>query len=75
MNNLKYIVENQAFGVCTKLGTRLGVSPSTVRLYFIYTSCLTLGSPLIVYLFVGFWIEFRKHLRRNQNPTVWEFGE
>jgi phage shock protein PspC (stress-responsive transcriptional regulator) len=62
--------ESQAFGVCTKLGEKLKMSTSGIRLFFIYASFLTFGSPLIVYLGLAFIINIRKHLRRGRN-TVW----
>lgn len=73
LKQVKYFSENQAFGVCSWLGERMGISASSIRLYFIYTSFLTMGSPIIVYLVLAFWVEFRKHLRRRNHPTVWEF--
>lgn len=72
LNRMKYFVEQQAFGVCARLGERMNISASSIRLYFIYTSCLTLGSPVILYLIAAFWLEMRTHIRRNANPTFWE---
>ena len=72
MNRLRYFVEQQAFGVCSWLGKRMNISPSSIRVYFIYTSCLTLGSPVIIYLVLAFWLEINKHLRRQAHPTIWE---
>ncbi|RCR65629.1 PspC domain-containing protein [Larkinella punicea] len=72
MNKLRYFVESQAFGVCTKLGEMMNISASSIRLYFIYTSCLTLGSPVVLYLIMAFWMEMSKHLRRHNHPTIWE---
>ena len=72
MNKLRYFVESQAFGVCTRLGERMNIAASSIRLYFIYMSFLTLGSPVIIYLIMAFWMEIGKHLRRSNNPTIWE---
>jgi phage shock protein C len=72
MHKFRYFVEQQAFGVCSWLGKRMNIAPSSIRLYFIYTSCLTLGSPVIIYLILAFWLEMSKHLRRQAQPTVWE---
>ncbi len=72
MDKLRYLVESQAFGVCTWLGERLKFSASSIRLYFIYASFLTMGSPIIIYLFMAFWMNLSKHLRRHNHPTVWE---
>ncbi|MEK6548012.1 MAG: PspC family transcriptional regulator, partial [Bacteroidota bacterium] len=65
MYRLKYFVENQAFGVCTRLGEKFKISTSSIRLYFIYTSFLTLGSPIIIYLFLAFWMNIRRYLRQR----------
>jgi phage shock protein C len=69
----RYLVENQLFGVCSRLGEKMNFSAGSVRIYFIYASFFTFGSPIIIYLVLAFWLEVRKHLRRHQNPTVWEF--
>jgi phage shock protein PspC (stress-responsive transcriptional regulator) len=68
MNKLKGFVEWNAFGVCTAIGRRLGISTSRIRQYFMYTSLLTLGSPIIVYMVLVFWRNMRKYIwaaRRN----------
>ena len=72
MNRIRYYVENQVFGVCARLGEKLNFSASSIRLYFIYASFLTFGSPIVLYLVMAFWMEVRKHLRRHQSPTIWE---
>ena len=69
---LRYFLENQVFGVCSKLGEKLHFSASSIRLYFIYASFLTFGWPIILYLVLAFWMEIRKHLRRHNSPTIWE---
>lgn len=71
MKQLQYFLESQAFGVCSKLGEKLGFASSSIRLYFIYLSFLTFGSPVLVYLILAFWLNVRKHLRRERS-TVWD---
>lgn len=73
MSKFKYILESNLFGVCTRIGEKLNFSASSIRMYFIYASFFTLGSPVIIYLVLAFWMEIRKHVRRNQNPSVWEW--
>lgn len=63
--------ENYAFGVCTRLGEKLGVATSSIRLYFIYASFLTFGSPVILYLALAFVMNIRKYLRKR-NP-IWDY--
>ncbi len=69
--NMKDILEKSAFGVCTYIGEKVGIATSRVRLYFIYLSCATLGSSVLLYLFMAFWVNIRKSLKRNDR-TVWE---
>ena len=66
MKRFSLFVEQQAFGVCHRLGELMGISTSVVRLYFIYLSFLTLGSPIIVYLFLAFWLNVRRYVRRGR---------
>ncbi len=72
MEKIKFLLESHLFGVCSKIGEKLSFSASSIRLYFIYASFFTLGSPILIYMILAFWMEVRKHLRRHQNPTVWE---
>ena len=58
----RHMLEKSMFGVCQFVGDRLGISPARIRMYFIYLSFVTFGSPLIVYLFLAFWINVRKYI-------------
>ncbi len=69
--HLQYFLEEHAFGVCTWLGEKLGIATSTIRLFFIYATFLTLGSPVIIYLSLAFVLNLKKYLRRR-NP-VWDY--
>ena len=71
MHNLKYFVEKHVFGVCSYLGERFGISGARIRLYFIYTSFITMGSPIIIYLILAFWINIKKYTRHHRN-TTWD---
>lgn len=72
MKKLQKIVESQAFGVCSKLGDTLGIASSSIRLFFIYTSFLTFGSPILIYMGLAFIMNLRTHLRRRNN-SVWYY--
>jgi len=50
MNKLRAFLEIQAFGVCSSIGEKLGIASSRIRMWFIYISFITMGSPLIVYM-------------------------
>jgi phage shock protein C len=66
MDNIKYFVEKRVFGVCSYLGEKFGISSSRIRLYFIYTSFITMGSPVIIYLVMAFWLNLKKYMRLNK---------
>lgn len=68
---IQHFFERYAFGVCTRLGEKLGVATSSIRLFFIYASFITFGSPVIVYLALAFVMNMRKHLRKR-NP-IWDY--
>ena len=65
MNKIKDLVEMQWFGVCSWWADKLGISLSKIRLFFIYISFLTAGSPIIVYLMMGFILDIRKIFRKK----------
>ncbi len=71
MKKLKDQLEKSAFGVCSYLGEKIGIASSRVRLYFIYASFIALGSPLLIYLVLAFWVNIRKYLKAARN-WVWE---
>jgi phage shock protein C len=66
MEKIKYSIEKRAFGVCSYLGEKLGISSNRIRIFFIYASCLTIGSPLIVYLIMAFWINLKKYIKQER---------
>lgn len=66
ISRIKHFFERNAFGVSTKLADKTGVSTESVRLFFIYASFMTIGSPIIVYLSLAFVMHIRKHLRRRR---------
>lgn len=69
MYKLKHFIEWQAFGVCSAIGEKLGIATSRIRLWFIYISFLTLGSPVIVYMVMAFWLNIKKYiLNARRNP-------
>ncbi|WP_338397524.1 PspC domain-containing protein [Persicobacter psychrovividus] len=71
MKKVQFAFQRYAFGVCESVAQRLGISTFSVRLTFIYLSCLTVGSPIALYLFLAFWKNIRKNLRRSNNPIIY----
>ncbi|HLU16814.1 MAG TPA: PspC domain-containing protein [Edaphocola sp.] len=66
---LRSFVEYQAFGVCTKIGEKLNIATSRIRLWFVYISFLTLGSPLIIYMILAFWMNIKHYVGlAKRNP-------
>lgn len=69
---IKDFIEYQVFGVCSAIGDRLGVATSRIRMWFIYISFLTLGSPVIVYMILAFWMNLKRYvMMRRRNPLRW----
>ena len=71
MNKVSTFFETRAFGVCTYWGERLGIAISSTRLFFIYLSFFTFGSPIIIYMGLVFLMNIHKHLRNYRKP-VWD---
>ncbi len=68
---IKTLFEFFAFGVCDRLGDLLKIQSTKIRLFFIYTSFITLGSPLIIYLIMAFVLNLRKMIKGNRG-SVWD---
>ncbi len=73
IDKIKFFFEKQAFGVCEWWGEKLGISSSKIRKYFIYTSFVTIGSPLIIYLIMAFILEHKDWFKILKKPrSIWE---
>lgn len=69
MNRFKHFIEWQVFGVCSYIGEKIGIATTTIRKHFIYISLLTMGSPIVVYMFIAFWVNFKNLIwSRKRNP-------
>lgn len=56
--------EKQSFGVCAFLGERFHISISKIRLFFIYSSFLAVGFPIVFYLMAAFVLDIRSYVKR-----------
>lgn len=65
---LKYLVEKGVFGVCSYLGEKMGIATSRIRLFFIYITFLTLGSPILIYMSLAFIINLKNYMRDKLSP-------
>ena len=69
MNKFKQFIEWQAFGVCTAIGEKMGIATSRIRMWFIYISFLTMGSPIVIYMILAFWMNIKRYiLATRRNP-------
>lgn len=69
---IKAWFERQAFGVCEWWGELLGIRSSNIRIFFIYTSFLTIGSPVILYLVMAFWKKLGTMVMEQKRGSVWD---
>jgi phage shock protein PspC (stress-responsive transcriptional regulator) len=72
MKDLVSFFENRAFGVCASIAEKLGMSSTSVRLFFIYASFFTFGSPVLIYLVLAFLKDFKAYIRKG-TYTIWDF--
>ncbi|PRY88144.1 PspC domain-containing protein [Mongoliibacter ruber] len=72
MNKLKLFFEERAFGVCSKLGEKFNFPIDSIRLFFIYSSFITMGSPVILYVSMAMMMKVRKYLRKMNNPVLFD---
>lgn len=68
---IKRFVEYKAFGVCNWLGEKLNMEARPIRMFFIYTSFLTIGSPVIIYMILAFWLRMKNYIRPGRT-RVWD---
>jgi phage shock protein PspC (stress-responsive transcriptional regulator) len=67
MKKFTDLFSQSAFGVCTYIGEKMGIATSRVRMYFIYLSFVTLGSPVILYLFTAFWLNLKQYIKKSRS--------
>jgi len=67
---IRSIIEPRIFGVCDYLGKKMGISSSIVRLYFIYITFIAFWSPILVYIFIAFWINVKDYVKQKINPLL-----
>ena len=74
IRKLRNNFENGAFGVCEWWGKKLGISTTRIRMYFIYLSFFTFGSPIIVYFMMAFVLENKDYFKpmRSKRRSVWD---
>lgn len=63
--------EKQSFGVCTYLAERLNISISKIRLFFIYSSFLAVGFPIIFYILAALVLDVRHYVKKIR-VRIWD---
>ena len=71
VDDIQRYFEEQAFGVCEWWGNRLNIGTNSIRVYFIYLSFLTFGSPLVIYLIMAFVLK-NKNWFKPKRATIWD---
>ncbi len=74
VNKIILWFEQQAFGVCEWWGKKLGIGTTQIRLYFIYLSFFTFGSPIIIYFMMAFMLEHKEFFKPKvaRRKSVWD---
>ncbi len=63
MKELINRLEKYSFGVSAYLAEKMNMSVSKVRMFFIYSTFLAAGFPVIVYLLAAFVLDIRKFVK------------
>jgi phage shock protein C len=71
INYFRDIIERRFYGVCSFLGRKMSIPSRRVRMFFVYASFLTMGSPIIIYLIIAFIMNLRNMIKTKRNP-VWD---
>ena len=71
MEKIIAFFEHKIFGVCSYWGDFWGISSSKIRLFFVYASFLTKGSPIIIYMVLAFLMDLKKYWRLRR-CKVWD---
>jgi phage shock protein C len=72
IEDIKAWFEQQAFGVCEWWGEKINIPSAQIRMFFIYTTFLTVGSPIILYLTLAFWKKMRSLITEQKRGSVWD---
>ena len=72
IEEIKAWFEQQAFGVCEWWGEKINIPSAQIRMFFIYTTFLTVGSPIILYLTLAFWKKMRALITEQKRGSVWD---
>ncbi|MEJ7558218.1 MAG: PspC domain-containing protein [Pedobacter sp.] len=63
--------EKQSFGVCTYIAERLNMSIGKIRLFFIYSSFLAVGFPIVFYVLAALVLDIRGYIKKIR-VRIWD---
>jgi phage shock protein PspC (stress-responsive transcriptional regulator) len=71
LKDLRHDLEKEWFGVLTRMGAKLGIPVSKLRVFFIYSTYATAGVFFLIYLGLAFtlWI---KDMFITRRPNVFD---
>ncbi len=71
LRNFRHSMEQQWFGVLTRMGAKFGIPVSKLRVFFIYSTFATAGIFFLIYLGLAFtlWI---KDMFITRRPSVFD---
>lgn len=70
MQRVIMFFERYSFGVCTYLGEKFNISTTKIRLFFIYSSFLAVGFPLVFYIFAGIVLDIRNYIKKVRTRVM-----
>ncbi len=71
MKAIRGFIEPRVFGVCSFFGDFFGIPSYHIRLFFVYASFVTLGSPILIYLGLAFLLNLHKYMK-SRRSSVWD---
>jgi phage shock protein PspC (stress-responsive transcriptional regulator) len=69
ITNIRYFFEKHGFHVSSRLADKLGMRATSVRLFFIYISFVTVGLGFGFYLTLAFWIKLKDLIRAKRTSV------
>jgi phage shock protein PspC (stress-responsive transcriptional regulator) len=73
IDKVKALSEKGMFGVFSLMGERMGIATSRIRMFFIYITFLTFGSPIFIYLALAFIINIGRYIKVRKRNPIWDF--
>lgn len=71
ITNIRHKAEREWFGVLTRMGSKLGIPVSKLRVFFIYSTFATVGIFFLIYLILAFFL-WVKDIFITRRPNVFD---